>query len=77
MTSPTFASVLLDNNRITASTGRYIAHVAVPCRNVAEAADRYSTVIGAEPVRILEDRVTLSVGGVLQMVCHLDPLAGT
>lgn len=64
---------LLDNVPIIPTTGRYIAHAAIACRDVVEAADWYSTVIGAKPVRILEDRVTLSVGGVLQLVCHLHP----
>ncbi len=63
----------LDNTPISADRGRYIAHAAIPCRDVQEAADWYARVIGASPVRILEDRVTLSVGGVLQLVCHLDP----
>ena len=67
------APALLDNTRVTAASGRYIAHVAVPCRDIKEATDWYRYVVGAEPVRILEDRVTLSVAGVLQMVCHLDP----
>jgi extradiol dioxygenase family protein len=53
---------LLDNTRITQpSQGRYIAHVAVPCRDLDEAARWYSAVLGAEPVRILKDRVTFSV----------------
>ena len=63
--------LLLDNAPLI--TGRYIAHAAIACRDIAEAADWYSTVIGARPVRILEDRVTLTVGGVLQLVCHLHP----
>ena len=61
---------LLDNTPITA--GRYIAHVAVPCRDLAEAARWYAEVLGAQPVRILKDRVTFSFGGVLQLVCHLE-----
>jgi len=61
---------LLDNTPVTA--GLYIAHVAVPCRNLAEAARWYSEVLGAQPVRILKDRVTFSFGGVLQLVCHLE-----
>ena len=61
---------LLDNTQIT--TGRYIAHVAVPCRNLEETARWYSEVLGAQPVRILKDRVTFSFGGVLQLVCHLE-----
>ena len=61
---------LLDNTPIT--TGRYIAHVAVPCRNLEEAARWYAEVLGAQPVRILKDRVTFSFGGVLQLVCHLE-----
>jgi uncharacterized protein len=61
---------LLDNTPITA--GRYIAHVAVPCRNLEEAARWYAEVLGAQPVRILKDRVTFSFGGVLQLVCHLE-----
>lgn len=61
---------LLDNAPATA--GRYIAHVAVPCRDLQEAARWYSEVLGAQPVRILKDRVTFSFGGVLQLVCHLE-----
>ena len=61
---------LLDNAPLT--TGRYIAHVAVPCRDLEEAARWYSEVLGAQPVRILKDRVTFSFGGVLQLVCHLE-----
>lgn len=67
------AQTLLDNTQIThRSMGRYIAHVAVPCRNLEEARNWYTDVIGAEPVRMLKDRVTFSVGGVLQLVCHLE-----
>lgn len=67
------AEGLLDNTQITqVEQGRYIAHVAVPCRDLDEAARWYSGVLGAEPVRILHDRVTFSVGGVLQLVCHLE-----
>ena len=62
---------LLDNTQITAGKG-YIAHVAVPCRDLEEAAQWYSRVLGAQPVRILKDRVTFSFGGVLQLVCHLE-----
>lgn len=61
---------LLDNTHVT--SGRYIAHIAVPCRDLAEAARWYSVVLGVEPVRILDDRVTFSFGGVLQLVCHLE-----
>ena len=61
---------LLDNTPIT--QGRYIAHVAVPCRNLEETARWYQEVLGAQPVRILKDRVTFSFGGVLQLVCHLE-----
>lgn len=61
---------LLDNT--PAIAGRYIAHVAVPCRDLDEAARWYSEVLGAQPVRILKDRVTFSFGGVLQLVCHLE-----
>jgi extradiol dioxygenase family protein len=61
---------LLDNARIT--SGRYIAHVAVPCRDLDETARWYAEVLGAEPVRVLKDRVTFSFGGVLQLVCHLE-----
>ena len=61
---------LLDNT--PALAGRYIAHVAVPCRDLQEAARWYSEVLGAQPVRILKDRVTFSFGGVLQLVCHLE-----
>ena len=61
---------LLDNTPIT--TGLYIAHVAVPCRDLEEAARWYAEVLGAQPVRKLKDRVTFSFGGVLQLVCHLE-----
>ena len=61
---------LLDNTQLT--TGLYIAHVAVACRDLEEAARWYSEVLGAQPVRILDDRVTFSFGGVLQLVCHLE-----
>jgi extradiol dioxygenase family protein len=61
---------LLDNAPVTA--GRYIAHVAVPCRNLEETAQWYSEVLGVQPVRMLKDRVTFSFGGVLQLVCHLE-----
>jgi extradiol dioxygenase family protein len=61
---------LLDNTPISA--GRYIAHVAVPCRDLEETARWYAEVLGAQPVRILKDRVTFSFGGVLQLVCHLE-----
>ena len=64
------AQGLLDNTRIT--TGPYIAHVAVPCRDLEEAARWYAEVLGAQPVRMLKDRVTFSFGGVLQLVCHLE-----
>lgn len=64
------AEGLLDNTQIT--TGRYIAHIAIPCRDLAEAARWYSEVLGSQPVRILDDRVTFSFGGVLQLVCHLE-----
>lgn len=67
------AHSLLDNTQITSrALGRYIAHVAVPCRDLDEAEKWYSEVIGAQPVRKLKDRVTFSVGGVLQLVCHLE-----
>lgn len=67
------AQGILDNTQITSVVqGRYIAHVAVPCRNLDESAKWYADVIGAQPVRILDDRVTFSVGGVLQLVCHLE-----
>ena len=61
---------MLDNTQIRA--GGYIAHVAVPCRDLAETARWYADVLGAQPVRILHDRVTFSFGGVLQLVCHLE-----
>jgi uncharacterized protein len=61
---------LLDNSPLT--QGRYIAHIAVPCRDLHEAARWYADVLGAQPVRILKDRVTFSFGGVLQLVCHLE-----
>jgi extradiol dioxygenase family protein len=64
------AEGLLDNTPTTAA--RYIAHVAVPCRDLDEAARWYAEVLGAQPVRRLKDRVTFSFGGVLQLVCHLE-----
>lgn len=64
------AAGLLDNTSLTA--GRYIAHVAVPCGDLDEAARWYAKVLGAQPVRMLKDRVTFSFGGVLQLVCHLE-----
>jgi uncharacterized protein len=67
------AEGLLDNTHVV--TGRYIAHVAVPCRDLDEAARWYAEVLGAEPVRILKDRVTFSFGGILQLVCHLEKRA--
>lgn len=64
---------LLDNTQILhVDQGRYIAHIAVPCRDLDEAARWYTEVLGAQPVRILKDRVTFSFGGVLQLVCHLE-----
>ena len=69
-TAPRPREGLLDNTPVTA--GRYIAHVAVPCRNLEEAARWYAEILGAQPVRILKDRVTFSFGGVLQLVCHLE-----
>jgi hypothetical protein len=70
MTDVELAERLLDNTHVT--EGRYIAHIAIPCRSLDEAARWYSEVLGAEPVRILKDRVTFSFGGVLQLVCHLE-----
>ena len=70
MTAIKPADGLLDNTHVV--TGRYIAHIAVPCRALDEAARWYSEVLGAEPVRILKDPVTFSFGGVLQLVCHLE-----
>jgi uncharacterized protein len=70
MTEATLEEALLDNT--PALAGRYIAHIAVPCRALDEAAKWYSEVLGAQPVRILDDRVTFSFGGVLQLVCHLE-----
>ena len=70
LTEPKPREGLLDNTAMTA--GRYIAHVAVPCRNLEEAARWYAEILGAQPVRILKDRVTFSFGGVLQLVCHLE-----
>jgi uncharacterized protein len=64
------ADGLLDNTPVTGAG--YIAHIAVPCRDLAEAAHWYAEILGAQPVRILHDRVTFSFGGVLQLVCHLE-----
>lgn len=64
------ADGLLDNTQVT--EGRYIAHIAVPCRELQEAALWYAEVLGAQPVRVLDDRVTFSFGGILQLVCHLE-----
>lgn len=70
MTQIVAALGLLDNTQIT--EGRYIAHAAVGCNNLDETARWYAEVLGAEPVRQLDDRVTFSFGGVLQLVCHLE-----
>jgi uncharacterized protein len=67
------AKGLLDNTEVKVG---YIAHVAVPCRDLEETARWYSEVLGAQPVRILRDRVTFSFGGVLQLVCHLERRTG-
>jgi len=56
------AEGLLDNTQVKVG---YIAHVAVPCRDLEETARWYADVLGAQPVRILKDRVTFSFGGVL------------
>lgn len=70
MTYLTPTEGLLDNTIVT--TGRYIAHVAVPCRDLQETARWYAQVLGAQPMRLLHDRVTFSFGGTLQLVCHLE-----
>jgi uncharacterized protein len=67
------AEGLLDNTQVRVG---YIAHVAVPCRDLEESARWYAEVLGAQPVRILRDRVTFSFGGVLQLVCHLERRSG-
>lgn len=67
------ADGLLDNTQVRVG---YIAHVAVPCRDLEETARWYAEVLGAQPVRILHDRVTFSFGGVLQLVCHLERRGG-
>lgn len=71
MLETALAERLLDNS--PALDGLYIAHIAIPCRSLDEAAEWYSEVLGAQPIRILKDRVTFSFGGVLQLVCHLEP----
>src|SRR3954468_8318615 len=63
------AAGLLDNTPVRVG---YIAHVAVPCRDLEATARWYAEVLGARPVRILKDRVTFNFGGVLQLVCHLE-----
>ena len=70
MTTYTPAAGILDNTQLT--TGSYIAHIAVGCNNLDETARWYSEVLGVQPVRVLDDRVTFSFGGVLQLVCHLE-----
>src|SRR4029079_9310966 len=67
------AEGLLDNTEVKVG---YIAHVAVPCYDLEETARWYAEVLGAQPVRILKDRVTFSFGGVLQLVCHLERRSG-
>src|SRR5687768_17760973 len=67
------AEGLLDNTQVKVG---YVAHVAVPCRDLEETARWYAEVLGAQPVRILHDRVTFSFGGVLQLVCHLERRGG-
>ena len=73
MTTSALTKDLLDNTHVV--TGNYISHIAVPCRDIEEATRWYADVLGAEPVRILKDRVTFSFGGVLQLVCHLEKRA--
>ena len=67
------AEGLMDNTQVKVG---YIAHVAVPCYDLEETARWYAEVLGAQPVRILPDRVTFSFGGVLQLVCHLERRTG-
>jgi len=49
-----------------------IFHLAIPCRNLAEAEGFYVSKLGAEARRRYEDRVTLAFFD-HQLVCHLAP----
>ena len=49
-----------------------IFHLAIPCRDVDEAARFYEQAIGARVARRYDDRVTLDFFG-HQVVCHLAP----
>ena len=49
-----------------------IFHLAIPCRDLDEAAQFYAEVVGARPARRKPDRVTLEFFG-HQVVCHLAP----
>ncbi len=49
-----------------------IFHLAIPCRDVDEAACFYESAIGARVARRYGDRVTLDFFG-HQVVCHLAP----
>jgi len=49
-----------------------IFHLAIPCRDVDEAARFYEQTVGARVARRYDDRVTLEFFG-HQVVCHLAP----
>ncbi|MFV1959019.1 MAG: VOC family protein, partial [Planctomycetota bacterium] len=49
-----------------------IFHLAIPCRDVAEARRFYVEVLGCREARSYADRVTLDFWGV-QLVCHVAP----
>ena len=50
-------------------------HLAIPCRDVAEATAFYRDVIGCSLGRSREDWIDLNLFG-HQLVCHLDPSLG-
>jgi len=69
MTEFELADGLLDNHPVIA--GRYIAHIAVPCRALEEAARWYSEVLGAQPYGSSKTASHSASAG-SAMVCHLE-----
>lgn len=52
--------------------GALTFHLAIPCRDLAEAESFYVEALGARAARRYDDRVTLELFGA-QVVCHLAP----
>lgn len=49
-----------------------VFHLAIPCKDLQEAADFYVNVLGCKLARRYQDRITLDFFGD-QVVCHLSP----